>query len=97
MLKISGPKLNASELAKECSKKELKQCINLSKKSKRLGYAAVGMNSASSAMMLSTGQTGFVIAGALLGLAALIGIYTNYGMNKFNNAANEAYKLKTNA
>ena len=79
------------------SKKELKECIKLSKKNKILGYTATGMNSASSAMMLSTGQTGFMIAGGLLAILALMGLYTNLGMSKLHKAAKVAYKIKYNA
>lgn len=79
------------------SKKELKECIKLSKKNKILGYAITGMNSTSTAMLLSTGQTLFMIAGGLLAIASLMGLCSNLADNKIHNAAKEAYKIKYNA
>ena len=97
---LSIPSISGKDFLAEqpnISKKELKECIKLSKKSKILGYTTSGMNSASSAMMLSTGQTGFMIAGGMLAIAALIGLYTSLAMGKVNNAAKEAYNIKYNA
>lgn len=94
------PKLSAREILTEqpnISKNELKECIKQSKKSKILGYTTAGMNGASSTMMLATGQTGFIIAGALLGIASLFGLYTGKAMSNVHKAMKEAYKIKYNA
>ena len=100
LIMLSIPSISGKDFLAEqpnISKKELEGCIKLSKKNKILGYTATGMNSASSAIMLSTGRTSSLIAGGLLAIVALISLYTSLAMGKVNNAAKEAYKIKYNA